>query len=272
MRLGLSSYTFTWAVGVPNKIPDRPLNLGGLLQKCSDYGINCLQVADNITLETLDKNSLSRIKHIADDKKVSIEVGMRGLTLERGIKYLELAEYLESPILRAVFDAPGFKPDVKEIINVIKQLLPILEERKIKLAIENHDRFEAEIFADIIESVGNTWVGICLDSVNSLGAGEGIATVVETLAPYTINLHIKDFTIKRQPHMMGFLVEGTPAGLGMLPIEWLMEKLISFGQCESAILELWTPPEANIEDTIKKEDEWAEISLQYLRNLKIFKK
>lgn len=272
MRLGLSSYTFTWAVGLQDNFPENPLDLSGLLKKCSAKNIHCLQIADNIPLETFDPAYLRNFKTEADRNEVSVEVGMRGLTLPRVKQYLEIAKQLESPILRVVFDGPGYKPGPKEIISIIKQLIPTLEKMNLKLAIENHDRFEARIFADIIESVGSNMVGICLDSVNSLGAGEGISTVVETLAPYTINYHIKDFIVKRQSHMMGFLVEGTPAGKGMLPIKWLLEKINSYGQCQSAILELWTPPEPQIEETIKKENIWAEQSLDFLNKLEIFTK
>ena len=51
-----------------------------------------------------------------------------------------------------------------------------------------------------------------------MGAGEGFETVSEILLPYTINLHLKDFTIRRVSHKMGMIIEGTPAGKGMLNI------------------------------------------------------
>ena len=56
------------------------------------------------------------------------------------------------------------------------------------------------------------YVGICLDTVNSFGSLEGPEVVIETLAPYTVNLHIKDFDIRRTDHNMGFTIFGTPAG------------------------------------------------------------
>ncbi len=45
----------------------------------------------------------------------------------------------------------------------------------------------------------------------------------------------------------------------------LLVRLAPFGHCRSAILELWTPPEASLEETIAKEAAWAEASLDYLR-------
>ncbi len=65
--------------------------------------------------------------------------------------------------------------------------------------------------------------------------------------------------------MMGFLIQGLPAGDGMLNVPWLLEKVGD--RCQSAILELWTPPEKKMEDTIVKEDDWARKSISYLKNI-----
>ncbi|TVQ94175.1 MAG: hypothetical protein EA393_01140, partial [Bacteroidetes bacterium] len=118
-----------------------------------------------------------------------------------------------------------------------------------------------------IETIRHPLVGICLDSVNSLGIAEGLETVVENLAPHTLNLHVKDFTIRRVDHKMGFVVEGVPAGKGFLNLPWIIEKLKPWNRCHSAILELWTPPEATISNTIRKEDAWARESIQYLKQI-----
>ena len=58
-----------------------------------------------------------------------------------------------------------------------------------------------------------------------MGEGEGVAAVVDTLAPSPLNLHLKEFTVARVSHKMGFVVEGCPAGQGMLNIPWLLEEI-----------------------------------------------
>jgi 3-oxoisoapionate decarboxylase len=103
-----------------------------------------------------------------------------------------------------------------------------------------------------------------LDTANSLGAGEGIDVVAETLAPLVLNLHIKDFHIARVPHQMGFTVSGRPAGSGFLDVRRLLNSLAG-SRCETAVLELWTPPEPGIEETIAKEAAWAVQSIDYLK-------
>jgi 3-oxoisoapionate decarboxylase len=265
MQPGISSYTYTWAVGVPGFEPVKPLSAYGLVDKAIAAGLSVVQIADNLPLEKRSDDLLTEFYLYALKNSISIEMGGRGLTPEHTLRCLETACILHSPVLRMVIDQTGFEPDLKSIISIIKDLLPEFKSRKISLAIENHDRFKAADFEKIILSAGSEWVGICLDSVNSMGAGEGFETVSAILLPYTINLHIKDFIITRVSHKMGLIIEGTPAGKGMLNINELIEKLSLRNTCHSAILELWTPPEGGIEETIRKEEQWASESIAFLK-------
>jgi len=181
---------------------------------------------------------------------------------------MELAEYFRAPLVRFIIDAPGYEPDVDEIVAIVKERVPALERRGIVLAIENHDRIPAKELAAMIRSIGSDHVGICLDTVNSLGAGEGLETVLEQLAPHAVNLHIKDFTITRLRHKMGFSVEGKQVGSGLLDIPALLEKITSVGRCRTAILEQWVPPARDIEETVIKEEEWAVGSINYLKSIR----
>ncbi len=267
IHLGISSYTYTWAIGVPGTFPATPFSAHDLIDKATSAGINLVQIADNLSLENYSVDQLKELLSYAGDNDVSIEFGSRGLTSEHTFSCLEIAGYLASPVLRMVIDGPGYEPDLQHIIKVIKDLLPELQSRKISLAIENHDRLKAREFETIIQSVGSDLVGICLDSVNSMGAGEGFETVSDILLPYTINLHVKDFSIRRVTNKMGFVIEGRPAGAGMLNIAETLEKLSALNRCKSAILELWTTPEFSIEDTIIKEEKWANESISFLKTI-----
>lgn len=265
MQLGLSSYTYTWAIGVPGSMPAKSLSARGLVDKAFRAGLNLVQIADNLPLENLSGEDLDDLRTYADGRNVAIEMGGRGLTPEHTLKCLEAAKILNSPILRMVIDGAGFEPDIHTVTGIIRDLIPELKSGRIELAIENHDRFKAREFEKIIQSVGSEWVGICLDSVNSMGAGEGFETVSDILMPYTINLHVKDFTIYRAAHKMGLVIEGRPAGKGMLNIQDLLFRASQNGLCQSAVLELWTPPETSIEFTVKKEQQWANESIDYLK-------
>jgi sugar phosphate isomerase/epimerase len=267
MKLGVSSYTYTWAIGVPGHPPERPMKAVGLLNKAATLGVRLVQVADNLPLHRLPEEDLDAFEARARDLDIDVEVGTRGMGPEHVLTYLRLAERLGSPILRVVVDTAAHHPTASEIVGTVASLLPAFERAGVTLAIENHDRFRAETLASIVERIGSEHVGVCLDTVNSFGALEGPRVVVDALGPWTVNLHVKDFTIRRASHGMGFTIEGRPAGRGRLRVPWLLGELRRLGVDPNAVLELWTPPGETLGETIAREDAWAAESVAYLRAL-----
>jgi sugar phosphate isomerase/epimerase len=280
MKLGISSYAYGWAVGVGRasdasinalgwqgtSTPQLAVDENGLLDRAQQFGLRLVQFGDHMPLHEFDDTRLQHLKQRAMRDRIELEIGARGLTVEHVTTYARLARELSAPILRFVIDAPSYYPEPDEVVEVLRSALPHLESTT--LGIENHDRFPARVLRDMIEAVDSERVGVCLDTANSLGAGEGIREVVEYLAPYTVNLHIKDFTIGRLPYLMGFTVSGRPAGKGMLNVRELVEQLQPFGRCRSAILETWVPPEESLESTVEKETEWVASSVQFLKQFK----
>lgn len=267
MRLGISSYTYTWAIGVPGHPPEHPMQVEDLLKKAAELGVQVVQIADNLPLHHLSFTEVETLKQQASTLKLQIEVGTRGIHPEHLRTYLNLAVELKSPILRVVADRADHHPSEQEIIDTFNSLLPEFERAGVILAIENHDRFKAATLIHILDHIPGNSVGICLDTVNSFGALEGPEVVVKTLGPRVVNLHIKDFTIFRASHLMGFTIEGCPAGQGQLNVPWMLNELNEVGRDLNAILELWTPPENTLAETIAKEEAWAVQSIEYLRQL-----
>ena len=239
----------------------------GFVQTAADLGFVRVQIADNLPLHTLTPDELKRLKTLTEQLELSVEVGTRGITNGNLERYLELATFFRSPILRVVVDSDEHHPNPNEVVRLVREVLPEFEKAGVTLAIENHDRFAARDLLDIIEALDSPNVGICLDTVNSFGALEGPQVVLEALGPFVVNLHIKDFTITRLPHNMGFTITGTPAGQGRLDLPWLVAELQERGREFSGILELWTPLQATLEQTIAKERAWAEESAAYLQSL-----
>lgn len=263
MKLGLSSYTYGWAVGVRGHPPEAPLDEHGLLDRADEHGIKLLQIGDNLPLHTFDTPRLDRLASRAACQGVQLEVGGRRLTAERIAVYAAIARRLGATLVRFVIDDADFHPSPDEVTSVLREATSSLD--GLTLGIENHDRFSALTLRAMIEAADSDRIGVCLDTANSIGAGEGIDAVGAVLAPLTVNLHLKDFQIERLPYLMGFSVTGRPAGRGMLDMPALLEQLEAFNRCQSAILELWTPPEPRLADTIAKEARWATDSLDFLR-------
>ena len=271
MLLGISTYSYGWAIGTEEYRPDNAMDERELVRTCVQFGLRCLQIGDNLPLHTFTAERLVAFKKIVQERELRIETGARKLTDDNLRRYLEICQDLNSPLLRFVIDGEKYEPDNDTVQGIIRNALPELKKRNVTLGIENHDRFKAKQLATIIENINSSHVGICLDCVNSMGAGEGLEHVAGLLAPYTVNLHIKDFKIQRLPHKMGYTILGERIGKGMMNVPYLMGLLSKYGRCKSAVLEQWVPPESLLQDTITKEKAWAEESIQYLLTLPYFK-
>lgn len=270
MKLGLSSYTYTWEIGVPGHTPARPLTVDRLVQRALDLDVDVLQIADNLPLHRLRATELDALARYVSSAGLGIEVGTRGIGDDNLARYVDIARRLGSPLVRIVVDAGTHRPDVPEIIATLSRHEDAFRSAGMHLAIENHDRLPVRALAHIVEALGTDWAGICLDTINSFGALEGPDVVVTTLAPFTVNVHVKDFVVARADHKMGFIVEGRPVGQGQLDVPWLLEILANHSRAPTAIVELWTPPCDALDDTIRRETKWAAESVAYLRSLPAF--
>lgn len=268
MLIGIGSYTYPWAVGMAGMPAlNNSLTPLALIEKAVLLGVSVVQICDNMPLDCLTIPDLRLLVDTASAAGIRLEVGTRGCQPDHLLCYLAYAEQCHSPLLRIVLDTANDQPSLDEVVRRLCSVRRDFTHAGIRVAIENHDRFRAAEFAEIVQRVGPEFAGICLDTVNSFGALEGPDVVVRTLAPWVINLHVKDFTVSRVPSQLGFLIEGRPAGQGRLDIPWLISTLGGVQYEMSAILELWTPPAAHIEETIINENQWAQAGVAYLRTL-----
>lgn len=267
-KLLLGSYGTAWAIGVPGyPAPTTPLDVFGLLRFAAELDLQGVQIADNLPLDALDGETRRRLRDEAAQRGLLVEVGTRGIATEHLRRYIDMAAYFESPILRVVVDTAEHHPSPDEIIDLVRAVLPVLRSAGVTLAIENHDRFKVQTLADIITRLDDPQVGICLDTVNSLGALESPDRVVSVLGQFVVTLHLKEFVVRRAPHNMGFEVTGAPAGQGMLDIPWLLETLYGCGRMFNAVIETWLSPEPTMTATIDKEADWVRQSAAYLRTI-----
>ncbi|MGG0716251.1 sugar phosphate isomerase/epimerase family protein [Robertmurraya massiliosenegalensis] len=262
MKLGLGSYALAWAIGVPGyPLPQRQLDAVGFLRTAHKLGVKLVQFADNVPLEQLEERELFKIKEVARELEIEIEIGTRGTSPNHLRRFLELARFFDAKLVRTIINSDNMMQVEKDIHEV----LPLYETSGVTLGIENHDRHTTEQFSQLFNQIGSRYVGVCLDTVNSFGALEGPNQVIKNLAPFIVNVHVKDFEIKRVDHMMGFLLTGTPAGEGMLDIDLLLNELKEEKKDVNIILELWPPFANSIEETVELENEWAVKSIRFLK-------
>ncbi len=265
MQLGLSSFAFGWAVGTSAAPALVPFTADTLLDFAVAHRVPVIQFGDNLPLHALDDAALDAFGARARSQQIAIETGARGLTPEHLQRYIAISRQLDARLLRFVVDAKNDEPSVDRIAAIIREALPALRAAHLVLGLENHDRLSCATLRALIDTLASEHVGICLDTANSLGAGEGIHEVLRHLAPVCVNLHVKDFAIERLPYLMGFTVSGRALGDGMLPLEETLRAVAAGGRCSTAVVELWAPPEPDPAATIAKETAWAVQSIHVLR-------
>ncbi len=263
MKLGLGTYCYMWAHGVPGHPPAGPMSAFDLIDRCVSNGIRVVQFGPNLPLLGVDLDALSARARAA---AVEVEIGIAGLAPEQIQGGLALCARMQATLLRTVdlYDGPA-RP-AAELERQLRAALPIVDAAGVRLAIENA-RTPARVLSAVLDEIGSPLLGVTLDTVNSLSIPEGTVEVVDALARHTLCLHIKDFRVQRIWHMMGFTVEGAPAGQGQLDIPWLLEQLRGAGRNFNAILELWVPQQENLEAAIALEASWVKSSISYLRRL-----
>lgn len=265
---GISSWSYPWAIGVAKgPQPPTPLSALGLLEKAKAYNVPIVQYADNLPLEKLSHAEIDELKRFAYTAGIRIEVGTKGITQEHMLRFLDLAQTLGSPVVRTLPALFGQRIPIEEVEIQLRQVLNAYAKAGVTIVLENQEAYRSQEYADMMARVDHPNLQICLDLSNALGAMEGPGHAMKRMGPYCGNLHFKDVVIIRSQTLMGFAIEGRPAGQGSIPIEWTLERLQQYGKRPSVIIELWPPFQEDLEATIAMEDEWVQQSVTFMRTL-----
>jgi 3-oxoisoapionate decarboxylase len=266
VQIGISSYTLPWSVGIAGfPQPEPPLTAEGLVKEARRLEVGVLQIADNLPLHTLGATELGQLSAAAHDLNIEIEVGTRGVEPAHLLLYLDIAKRLGARLLRTLTHTASSTPDLVQVERWLREVLPAFASHGISIALENYERHTSGELRRLVENIGSPWIGICLDTVNSLGALEVPRTVVEELGDQVLNLHVKDFRITRNPSMLGYDVRGCAVGEGRLDVPWLLAEMKARNRDPNLIIEQWVPYPGSIDEAVEMEREWTGRSVQFMK-------
>lgn len=266
-KIGLGTYTFRWSIGMRDRQPERPMTALEVVDTASNLGLDLVQFADNLPLHKLSDADLNGLARYARDKGIAIEIGVQGFNPELVKRYIEIAELLGANILRVAIDAEDTGREVSEIAGQFRQLIPACNAAGVRLAIENHFHCPSPLLVEILEAVDDETVGVCLDVANSICAHEWPWETIRLLAPFAINLHLKDYRIEPDPYGVGFRVVGVPLGEGALDAAMLFDRLEQYDRSYNVILEHWLPFQEDMDATRKLEHAWFAKNVQAAKGL-----
>lgn len=266
MNYGIGTYTYTWNCGVPGYEYARPfMTMTELLDRAAAFGCGTVQICDNVANEQFTDAEIAMLVARARGHGLDLHLGFRGVLPERLALYLELARKFEAKLVRSMLPKTGPGSDIGDAAAMLAEAIPAYGKAGVALSLENHDRHTCRELRSLVDRIASPDLGICLDTVNSFGAAEDPERVMDALLPVANCLHLKDFTIGRVDHQMGFVVTGTPLGEGMLNAGRALDYFLRERPGRAVIVELWTPYRGSTSATMDLENDWARRSVEWLR-------
>ena len=262
-RIGLSSYAFFWQLS--DKV-SQPLSIHQALERTAELGVDLFQICDYAPLEAMTDYELEAVRATADRLGISLELGTKGIRPEHLRKFLHIAGILGSPLLRTMFNVPGHTPTAEEAVAIFKEVLPEFEAAGVKIAVETYEQVPTSRILDVIRGVDSPYLGICSDPANTVAALEMPRGVIDAVAPYVLNMHVKDFAFSRKDGWVGFTYSGAPLGEGLLDYDYMVSKFQPHQRNINQIVEHWLPWQDSEAETIRLENQWTQQSIEFLRS------
>jgi len=230
MGVAGSSYAIRWRSGASNKIPGFE-NALQMLTHCESIGAGGVQIGSG----NWSRDFTGKVRDFREKKGLYLEGSISLPQSDEDIDRFttEAKNSLEAGavVLRTAclggrryedFETgQAFEEFKQDSIKSIERAIPILEQYRLKLAIENHKDWRVPDLLALLEYFDNEWVGVNLDTGNNISFLEDPMNVVESLAPYSFTTHIKDMGIR--DYEDGFLLSEVPLGSGELDLKKIVD-------------------------------------------------
>jgi sugar phosphate isomerase/epimerase len=263
VSIGLSTYAFFWR---GSDRADEPMSLDDMIRETAALGLHLFQICDWSALDSADDVELARIRDLASEVGVQLELGTRGVEPAHLRRQLALASALGVRMLRSMWTSGDDRPTPAEAERRVRSIVPDLESHDVTLALETYEQVDTMTLVNLVRAIDSPRVGICLDPANTVANLESPSEVTERCAPHVVNWHVKDFDFSRAPGWVGFTLAGTALGHGRLDYDGMREILRPDERDISQIIEFWLPWQQDATTTTRLEAEWTEITLDYLRS------
>jgi sugar phosphate isomerase/epimerase len=99
----------------------------------------------------------------------------------------------------------------------LARAVPILEKHKMPLGLENHKDWTIEEMVPLLKSYSSEYLGTCIDFGNNMALLDDPVELVEALAPFVVNTHIKDMAVEEYED--GFLLAEVALGKGLVDLK-----------------------------------------------------
>jgi len=234
-RLGIQmhSYGFHWRAAKEKNAGAKFSDALEFLEYAHQLGAGGVQVA----IGAKDAEFARRIKAKADERGMYFEAQFSLPANESDVARFEndirLAREAGATLFRTAClggrryetfkSADEFREFREKSWNSLALAEPILRRQRLRVAIENHKDWLVPELLSILQRISSEWVGICVDTGNSIALLEDAMAVVEALAPFAFSTHLKDMAVQEAAD--GFFLSEVPLGDGFLDLKRMIEIL-----------------------------------------------
>lgn len=260
--IGLGSYAFFWQQS--DRLAE-PLSLIDVFERTREHDVDLFQICDYEPLLRMSQAELIDAATAARRLGLRIELGSKGVQPDHLAAFLRLADRFDAELVRGMVFAPGFRPTLDEAADLLVAVMRDYETAGVTLALETYEQLSSAALVGLVERVGSPNLGICLDPANNVAGLELPADVIDRCAPFTRNLHVKDFVFARQPGWVGFTYSGAPLGDGLHDYPRMRAIVDPDARGINEIVEHWLPWQGDAATTVAAEQAWTQTALDYLR-------
>ncbi|NUP98707.1 MAG: sugar phosphate isomerase/epimerase [Armatimonadetes bacterium] len=240
LPFGLCAYGIVYTLGhagrgTPLANP-QPINLFELLELAAGLGLSTVELPPHLLLEA--GGSLADLRAAAESLDLRLVVAGRRLSAETMREELDWAATLGAKVVRCTLSGilggdrrevglAGWEAVLDQAARTLAQVAPRAAERGLRVGVENHQDATSHDLVALCERVGSATIGITLDTGNPLAVAEEPLAFARRVAPYLVDVHLKDYRIF--PSAVGFRLVHCAIGAGVVPFEELWRLIEPLG-------------------------------------------
>jgi sugar phosphate isomerase/epimerase len=217
------------------KLPWEPVwDIFGLMDEAKKLGLDGLHLTA-ADLGATDQDHLRDVRRAAEKRGLFLEYNFSldaseyddrlTHTMEEGIAIAEsigsdigkisMDIHRPHPVCSSAFH-PKVIPQLENIARKAEAAAPVAQNAGVRLCLENHTEAFSDEVIWIINRVNHPYVGVCVDTNNSLMVGEDPLTAIRKLAPLSFTNHFSDHRIVFDQY--GCRITGVATGSGDVPM------------------------------------------------------
>ncbi len=232
-RLGMETF------GCHLALAQGRMDIPGFIARCAELGLDGVQLNTRFLAPFLktDPSGARKVRELTAGLGLFVEVDSRGTEPAHLSRMLRLCRSIGADVLRTYISLGGdLALELAQAPGNLRAVAPLCRELGIRIALENHEHETSQEIIKIVRETDSEWVGVNVDTGNSMMVWEDPLTAVRALAPLAVTSHFKDHVVIMEDG--GPLVVGVTLGTGSADCAGCFRALAEESPLERLVIEV----------------------------------